>query len=106
MLQSYDIGCLTAEEEFGEKFVFSKAFWYRFLQPVCYLCIASLCQAVDLAVRTCSLHNHFDFYQPSLMQTLQRCIDLAITCIPVAGDSPVKGLFDIVAAHGTSPEQS
>src|SRR5260370_29347045 len=105
MLQSHEIGCLTAEEELGEKLVFRKAFRYRFLQPACDLCVTRFCQAVNLAVGAASLHNHFDFYQPGLVQVLEHCIDLAVTCIPIAGDSAVTGLFDIVATNGTSPEQ-
>src|SRR5579859_975692 len=106
MLECDLVRNFAAKEKLGEKFIFREAFWYLFLQPLIEFALPPLCQTIDFAVGPRGLYNLFHFDESGLLQVFECCINLAIACVPVAGQGAIKGLLDVVAAHWSGPEQS
>ena len=63
-------------------------------------------QAIDFAIGARCLHDHLGLNQSRVAQVFQRRVYLAIACVPVARQSAVKRLLDIVASHGSRPQQA
>src|SRR5947209_6207793 len=106
MMKSDFIRRFATEEEFSEKIIFGEAFRNILLKPAIQFELSSLCQTIDLAIRTMLLNNHLGLDQAGIIETLQRGINLAVASIPVAGQGAVKCLFDIVAAHRSRAKQT
>src|SRR5579859_6658620 len=106
MTQGNFITSLPTKEELGKKLVFGKALWRGFLQPYFKLDLALRRQPIELAVRSMLLNDDFRFNQPLMLQRLERRINLAIARVPVAGNSAIKGLLNIVTGHGPGAQQT